>query len=522
MSDDRFLRPTMIAFAVLALVRLVVAGLTPMTQDEAYYLVWSSALDWGYYDHPPLIAWINWVTNLVPGSALDGRRGSMVAAARAVWFTAGLARRVGLDDRNSYLAGLVLASFSAYVILSGALTTPDAVLIATWAAALHEAAAALGGDRRRWLTAGLVTGIGLVGKYMMVLIGPVFLWAILACDRKALRTPWPWLGGVVALLVFAPHLVWNADNQWVSIRMQLQHGFAGGHDPGFTIRSDLPAPEGRHGLPDEEKQSPGDRASQVLSYLGGLLGLWGLLVPIVIWRGVAVLRRSAVARAGDAALRPLLHAAAWVPIGFFGLVSLVSEVQSNWAGMALIGWGLLLAGFGRERLKWVVTGAAANALLFAGLGIYAASPGLMSPTRDRILHETYGWRALADRAAALDGPVLTDREQPTSVIRFYHPELEVAQWPRLTQPSEFVRRAEWQFHDLASLQEAGGFWLVGTKVRPKHLAGFDRREVTELHACLGRDELVERPHRGDSADAPPCAEMTVHVWYLHRYQAPGR
>jgi 4-amino-4-deoxy-L-arabinose transferase-like glycosyltransferase len=522
MTTRELVRPTVIAFAVLVLVRFVVAGLTPMTQDEAYYLVWSSALDWGYYDHPPLIAWVNWVTNLAPGSALIGRLGAMACAALAFWFTAGLARKVGLVDRGSYLAGLVLASFSAYVILSGALTTPDAVLIATWAAALHEAAAALSGDRRRWLTAGLATGVGLIGKYMMVLIGPVFLWAILACDRKALRTPWPWIGGLVALLVMAPHLMWNADNEWVSMRMQLQHGFAGGHDPGFTIQSDLPAPEGRHGLPDEEQQSLTDTASQVLGYFGGLLGLWGLLIPIVIWRGVVAIRRTAVARAVDPALRPMLHAAAWVPIGFFGLVSLVSEVQSNWAGMALIGWGLLLAGFGRDRLRWVIVGAGANALLFAGFGVYAANPGLISPTRDRILHETYGWRALSDRVATLDGPVLTDREQPTSFIRFYHPELEVAQWPRLTQPSEFVRRAEWQFYDLASLQEAGGFWLVGTKVRPKRLAAFERVEVTELHACLGRDELVERAHLGDGAADIPCAEMTVHVWYLHRYQKPGR
>ena len=39
-----------------------------------------------------------------------------------------------------------------------------------------------------------------------------------------------WIGyGLLALLVFLPHLVWNADNDWLSLRFQLGHGFATDH-----------------------------------------------------------------------------------------------------------------------------------------------------------------------------------------------------------------------------------------------------------------------------------------------------
>ena len=81
----------------------------------------------------------------------------------------------GPGDRWRHLSsiGLVLAAHGALA----------------WALALHEGLEALRDDQRRWVTAGLATGLGLLGKYGMALIGPVFLWAILWADPKALRTP---------------------------------------------------------------------------------------------------------------------------------------------------------------------------------------------------------------------------------------------------------------------------------------------------------------------------------------------
>jgi 4-amino-4-deoxy-L-arabinose transferase-like glycosyltransferase len=38
------------------LLGLIQAGLTELQDDEAYYWVFSRYLDWGYFDHPPMIA----------------------------------------------------------------------------------------------------------------------------------------------------------------------------------------------------------------------------------------------------------------------------------------------------------------------------------------------------------------------------------------------------------------------------------------------------------------------------------
>jgi 4-amino-4-deoxy-L-arabinose transferase-like glycosyltransferase len=38
--------------------KLLISGLIPITGDEALFYVWSQDLSWGYYDHPPMIAWM--------------------------------------------------------------------------------------------------------------------------------------------------------------------------------------------------------------------------------------------------------------------------------------------------------------------------------------------------------------------------------------------------------------------------------------------------------------------------------
>jgi 4-amino-4-deoxy-L-arabinose transferase-like glycosyltransferase len=188
-------------------------------------LAWATAPDWGYFDHPPGVAWIAATGLLSWGSLLAGRLGSLAVAALAFPFAAGLLVRSGITERRGYLAGLLLLTFNFCALAAGTLTTPDAALVTAWSAALHEAATALRGRRTRWISAGLATGLGLLAKYNMVLIGPAFAWALWRGDRRALRTPWPWLGAIVAGVVFAPHLAWNAQHEWVPIRFQLHRGF---------------------------------------------------------------------------------------------------------------------------------------------------------------------------------------------------------------------------------------------------------------------------------------------------------
>ena len=51
-----------IFLAVATVIRLILSFLFPLSADESYYWLWSKHLSLSYVDHPPLVAYINFLT----------------------------------------------------------------------------------------------------------------------------------------------------------------------------------------------------------------------------------------------------------------------------------------------------------------------------------------------------------------------------------------------------------------------------------------------------------------------------
>ena len=103
-------RPTLTALAALlalTAIRLVVAARMPLSADEAYYRVWASSPQFGYYDHPPMIAWQIWLGRHIAGdSPLGVRLISTLETAATSLIAFDLARLIGLGERIAARAGL--------------------------------------------------------------------------------------------------------------------------------------------------------------------------------------------------------------------------------------------------------------------------------------------------------------------------------------------------------------------------------------------------------------------------------
>ncbi len=500
------------AFAFILLWRLWAAWILPVTQDEAYYFDWALHLDWGYFDHPPGVALLGLGARLVPASALAGRLGNLLAATLTLLVLIRFYRACGLDARQVFLA-LVMTGATFAGLVSGVLATPDTPLALAWALALHEGLAALRDDRRRWVTAGLATGLGLLGKYGMALIGPVFLWAILWADPKALRTPWPYLGALTALLFFAPNLIWNAQNDWLTIRFQFGHGFStsAGALSADAVGAALALPERASVL---EQAGLGERLLAVLSFLGIQAALWGLMLfPLVagLWRGWR-LRAQARPWVSDRGARALLVAGTVFPLAFFGLVAAFSAVQPNWAVLYLLtGIPLaVLASAGYRRALLVAAGA--NVFLVSLYLLHARTGILPLPdNQQRILHETHGFQALARELEGLSGPVFADRYQLVAMTRFYAPGLEITQWPGLFRASEYVRGQLVPPVDREAIARAGGWWLLSRNPPRPVIPGFRLDRQRLLYDCL-REGLLE----ATTGQPDPCTEP-IHRWWLLHY-----
>ncbi len=485
----------------------------PVTQDEAYYLDWSRHLAWGYFDHPPGVALLGSGIRLAPGVAWAGRLGTLLVSALTLFALFAWYRRSGLSGRTLLIA-LLLAAANIPVLAYGFIDNPDVLLLLFWALAMHEATVALQGRRRRWLSVGVLVGLGLLSKYTMVLILPVLLWGLWRGDRGALHSRWPWIGALLAALIVLPNMLWNLDQCGGSLIYQLYHGFGKANE--------IVAPSPISGIDTASAPQPvqAHRAwpgiGGILSYLGGQSAMLGvLLLPFPVALVVRVWRRRNTGNAGDAqairfsaGARSLLIAGTLVPLVFFAVIAAVSKVQANWPVPWLLSAAPLAAVVLRGRLSWVFAAALANLLLLSLLVVHARSGVLpLQPAKDRVLRETQGYRALARMVGGLSGPVFADRYQLTAMLRFYAPSLPLTQWPGISRSSEYLRGALVGYPTLSQLQAAGGFWLVTRHPQAPAVGGFEQRLTRVLYDC-----------KGDGVSTRACPDAPVHRWFLYRYR----
>src|SRR6201997_573017 len=73
-ADARIVRNAALIIVALVVLRLVAAAYTPLTFDEAYYWMWSKSLAGGYYDHPPMVAFVIRLGTLIAGDTELGVR----------------------------------------------------------------------------------------------------------------------------------------------------------------------------------------------------------------------------------------------------------------------------------------------------------------------------------------------------------------------------------------------------------------------------------------------------------------
>lgn len=527
---------SILLLAILLIALRLLGGLTmPVVQDEAYYFHWARFLDLGYFDHPPMVAWWAALGNLFPGSGFWSRFGTMMFAILLIPLTISLCREAGLRDRSRLWVALLLFHVNLGGILFGFLATPDAPLIFFWTLALHESIVALHRDPRRWLTAGLATGLGLWGKYTMSLIGPVFLWGLLRDKNQGLKSPWPYLGGVVALLVLAPHLYWNSQHHWISLKFQFGHGIQGTHEVDLELGTDLPAPlplvknseefkvgdyfmtpEDRDKPPKPEKTAGQKLVQRLQDFATSQALIWGgLLIPLVAaWRQ----NRRSRSQNNDGlypAARHILTAAVVVPLGVFGLIALSKPIEANWPAIYLLGAGILLAGTWTFNLRSVQIAAALNVLLIAVLILHAHVP-LPTKGRDRVLFETSGYQDLATFLQSQSLPILADTYQNVAMLSFYMPNRAITQWPDITRHSEITRRPAMNPHSLKDLK-ASGFILVSEQEYPPRLPGFQMASVREVRDCRHGGQKVSLAFETPTF-TPPCRNV-LHRWFIIHYRS---
>ena len=116
--------------------RLVAGAMLPLTEDEAYYRLWAFKPAFGYFDHPPMVAWMIWLGRQIAGDdPFAVRLFPTLATAATSFLTFDVARLAGLSERVGARAALWLNA-TILVGLGGMLDVPDTANELFWTAAL--------------------------------------------------------------------------------------------------------------------------------------------------------------------------------------------------------------------------------------------------------------------------------------------------------------------------------------------------------------------------------------------------
>jgi 4-amino-4-deoxy-L-arabinose transferase-like glycosyltransferase len=221
-NDGRLARNTVLTVLALVALRLVAAAWTPLTFDEAYYWMWSKHLAGGYYDHPPMVAFVIRSGIMIAGDTEFGVRLVSILLALPMSFAVYRTAAILFGGSRVAATATILLNVTMMAAVGTLIVTPDAPLLVASSFVLFFLAKVLETGRGAWwLAVGAAVGAALLSKYTALFFGlAILIWLVsVPGQRRWLISPWPYLGGLVALAIFAPVILWNADHQWVSFIM---------------------------------------------------------------------------------------------------------------------------------------------------------------------------------------------------------------------------------------------------------------------------------------------------------------
>ncbi|HEU5182128.1 MAG TPA: glycosyltransferase family 39 protein [Candidatus Polarisedimenticolia bacterium] len=206
------------ALAILAL-HATTGGRYPIFRDELYYLDCARHLDWGYVDHPPLsIALLAGWRSLFGDSLPALRMLPALCGAILVILTGWMAREMDANLLGQGLAAVAALTVPSYLGITG-FYSMNAFDLVAWAAAFLILIRFLRTGRSSlWISLGLVLGIGLQNKISLLTLGAALAGALLLTShRRELARREIWIGGVLAILLFLPYLLWQATHDWATL-----------------------------------------------------------------------------------------------------------------------------------------------------------------------------------------------------------------------------------------------------------------------------------------------------------------
>lgn len=184
-------------------------------RDELLHLAASEHLDWGYFEFPPMIAFIGKLSGIFFDYSLVGTRFfSTLAGLLILWFCIAMAKEMGGKKLALFLAGISILTFLPFY-RNHTLFQPVAFDQLFWTAGFYYVIRILKNQQRKdYIFLGIIAGLGLLTKYTMLVWGFGLAVSLLVFNRSIYRSKWIYISAVIAFLILLPNLIWQINHDF--------------------------------------------------------------------------------------------------------------------------------------------------------------------------------------------------------------------------------------------------------------------------------------------------------------------
>jgi 4-amino-4-deoxy-L-arabinose transferase-like glycosyltransferase len=357
----------------LVVIHLILAGLFNLSHDEAYYWLYSLRLDWGYFDHPPVVAIIIRLMSFFGHHEMVVRSGFILLQALTIFIL------LKMVKPEKHLKALCLFLAFPLASFAGLLALPDlplmfATALYCWCLRgfLQEAKA------KNIFFLGLTIALLFYSKYHGIL---VIFFTIMAAPRLLLRKEF-YLVAFVALIGFLPHLYWQYVHEFATLKY---HFF--------------------------ERPKADFKLGRLLEYLGIQIALAGVLCGPVVWWEVIKHKRV------DDFERSLKFICLGT-LAFFFISTISKKFEANWTIFLTVPLIILSVESSLWEKKWVkILFTISLVIVVFGRLLFVATPEQVKVKR---LGEFHGWKNWAENVQAkCADPILANTYQMAAKLAFY-------------------------------------------------------------------------------------------------------
>jgi hypothetical protein len=373
---EKYHRPAF--FISWFLINFIQAAFTGLMDDEAYYWVYAQYPAWGYFDHPPMIAWLIKAGTYIFNGTLGVRFFIVLINTLTLVLISKL-----LEKKNDFLFYAIAGSLMVAQI-GGIIAVPDLPLL-FFASLFFLLYKRFAEHTNLFNSILLGTGIALMlySKYHGVLI--VFF--TLLSNLKLFAKYQTYIVAAVAVLLFAPHILWQIEHDLPSVQYHLFERNASEYKFGFTTEY--------------------------------VLGQFALAGPIVGW---LLLYAAFKYKSNSLSERALKFSMVGI-FAFFLLSTFKGRVEANWTVPAFVGLIVLSHQYLTDKpnsRKWVYRLLPVTLVLVLLVRVFMAAPieRVAAISKDEF-HGNKEWVAEVNSKANGLPVVFTNSYQSPSKYMFY-------------------------------------------------------------------------------------------------------